>query len=223
MVRVDKQTQEGGRTQAERREAARRRILDAALACFNRNGYQNTSLADIAREAGVSKGLVHYHFESKDKLALAVEQDVIDRLFRRVVETIRPLKPSIRHALWALDEVWGDVRSHRHMAPMGIDLAARALTEPDQKQRMAELLDGVSKLLASGAATVLGPLAEDNPVAPDTLGDILLMLFGGMAIGDALLDDEQRLDRAWAAIRMMLLQYVLQQPVDPEVPDAESA
>ncbi|RMF18631.1 MAG: TetR/AcrR family transcriptional regulator, partial [Candidatus Dadabacteria bacterium] len=200
-----------------------RRILDAALTCFNQNGYQNTSLADIAREAGVSKGLVHYHFESKENLALAVEQDVIDRLFRRVVETIRPLKPSLKHALWALDEVWGDVRAHRHMAPMAIDLAARSLTDADQKQRMSDLLDGVSNLLSTGAASVLGPLADGSPVAPDTLGDILLILFGGMAIGDALLEDEARMDRTWNAMRTMILQYVLQQPVTPEVPDAEPA
>lgn len=43
-------------------------ILNAALKCFAESGFEGTSIADIARAAGVGHPLVHYHFGSKDAL-----------------------------------------------------------------------------------------------------------------------------------------------------------
>jgi AcrR family transcriptional regulator len=44
------------------------RILDAAADLFVRYGYNKTTVSDIAREAGVSKGAIYLHFESKEQL-----------------------------------------------------------------------------------------------------------------------------------------------------------
>ncbi len=53
-------------------EDRRARILDAAQRILRRNGWRNTSLGEIAREAGVSaSGLLH-HFQSKEQLLHAV-------------------------------------------------------------------------------------------------------------------------------------------------------
>ncbi len=43
-------------------------IADAALRLFGEKGYHSTSIAQIAREAGVSKGLLYNYFESKEAL-----------------------------------------------------------------------------------------------------------------------------------------------------------
>jgi AcrR family transcriptional regulator len=54
----------------------RAKILQAAFAVLSRHGYENTSIKDIAEEAGVAQGLVHYYFKSKQQLVLAVMEDV---------------------------------------------------------------------------------------------------------------------------------------------------
>ena len=46
----------------------RTKILEAAARHFSAHGYDNTSLADVAREASVSKALILWHFESKARL-----------------------------------------------------------------------------------------------------------------------------------------------------------
>lgn len=51
---------------------ARDQILNAALALFARQGFAHTSMNDIVRESGVSKGGVYWHFQSKDALVLAI-------------------------------------------------------------------------------------------------------------------------------------------------------
>src|SRR5712692_2094467 len=50
----------------------REKILQAAFTVLSREGYENTSIKDIAEEAGVAQGLVHYYFKSKQQLVLAV-------------------------------------------------------------------------------------------------------------------------------------------------------
>ena len=47
-------------------------ILEAAIALFSRNGYKETSTADLAKMIGVAEGTVFYHFKNKEKLFLAV-------------------------------------------------------------------------------------------------------------------------------------------------------
>jgi len=54
----------------------RDRILQAAFAVLSRQGYENTSIKEIAEEAGVAQGLVHYYFKSKQQLVLGVLAEV---------------------------------------------------------------------------------------------------------------------------------------------------
>ncbi|MGX1370275.1 AcrR family transcriptional regulator [Streptomyces canus] len=56
----------------ERAERTLRRIISAAADRFEENGYSGTSLDDITRTAGVSKGAFYFHFASKKQVADAV-------------------------------------------------------------------------------------------------------------------------------------------------------
>jgi AcrR family transcriptional regulator len=47
-------------------------ILNAAIKIFAEKGYQYATIAEIAKEAGISKGLIHFYFESKLDLILSV-------------------------------------------------------------------------------------------------------------------------------------------------------
>lgn len=62
--------------------AARHRILMAALQEFADRGYEGATTAEIARRAGVTQPLVHYHFASKEALWKAAVDDLFDRLVR---------------------------------------------------------------------------------------------------------------------------------------------
>ena len=59
---------------------SRARILEAAFAALSRDGYENVSIKDIAEEAGVAQGLVHYYFKSKQQLVLAVLFEVCKKM-----------------------------------------------------------------------------------------------------------------------------------------------
>ncbi len=61
---------------------ARARIRDAALRLFAERGIDAATIRDIAKEAGVSAGLVRHHFGSKEELRDACDQYALDRLMR---------------------------------------------------------------------------------------------------------------------------------------------
>ena len=61
---------------AEAARAARRdQIIAAALTCFARAGYHATTMADVAAQAGVSKGTPYLYFESKEALFIALHEE----------------------------------------------------------------------------------------------------------------------------------------------------
>jgi AcrR family transcriptional regulator len=62
----------------EIREKTKKQIMDAGLKVFAVKGYHGTSISDIAREAGVSKGLAYNYFKSKKDLAEAVLMNLGD-------------------------------------------------------------------------------------------------------------------------------------------------
>ena len=51
-------------------EETRTRILDAALTLFRERGFENTTMREIAKEAGVALGGAYYYFDSKDALVM---------------------------------------------------------------------------------------------------------------------------------------------------------
>lgn len=61
---------------------ARARIRDAALRLFAERGLDGTTIRDIAKEAGVSGGLIRHHFGSKDDLRAACDSYALDQLMR---------------------------------------------------------------------------------------------------------------------------------------------
>jgi AcrR family transcriptional regulator len=61
-------------TEAQR-ETRRQQILDAALRCFSRDGFHNTTTADIVRESGVSQGTLYLYFATKDEIIVALADD----------------------------------------------------------------------------------------------------------------------------------------------------
>lgn len=64
----------------ERAVRTRQALIQSAAEVFTREGYASASLAHISRRAGVSNGALHFHFETKQELARAVEGEAAHRV-----------------------------------------------------------------------------------------------------------------------------------------------
>lgn len=73
----------GAKGQA-RGQKSRRELIEIAIDCFARFGYQGTSVDRIARTAGVTKGAIYYHFRDKEDLLTAAVADRVEEFEQRV-------------------------------------------------------------------------------------------------------------------------------------------
>ena len=73
----------------------RARILDAAMELFRRQGFEETTMREIAAEAGVATGAAYYYFDSKDAIALAFydqSQQELEPLIEQALAGAKSLK-----------------------------------------------------------------------------------------------------------------------------------
>lgn len=75
---VGKRTQKG--------ELARQRILESALSLFGSRGYEETTMREIAAEAGYSPGLTYRYFASKEELVLVLYHNLTEELDKYVYD-----------------------------------------------------------------------------------------------------------------------------------------
>jgi AcrR family transcriptional regulator len=71
--------------------ATRNTILSAALTTFSVNGFDGSSIANIARVHGVSPGLIHYYFGNKDELWRAALDHGVGDVIRDLTDTLNEL------------------------------------------------------------------------------------------------------------------------------------
>jgi AcrR family transcriptional regulator len=145
-----------------RKEASRRRLLEAARRVFNRYGYLAPSVDDIAQEAGVSRQTFYRHFDGK--LAIAMEY------FDRQNEFALPLWTRIAHenftdpmvvSAWItalFDHFEGNRNTLRTFMEMGV-------VESQFLRRVKELVPEIVERLGDGipgfaAARGVGPAAR---------------------------------------------------------------
>ena len=84
MSRVSKAAKAGGRVRAplprpNADPATRRKVLDAAVSCIIERGFYRASSNEIARQAGVTWGVIQYHFGTRESLMVAVLEDTTTR------------------------------------------------------------------------------------------------------------------------------------------------
>jgi len=69
-------------------DQTRTRIFEAALALFRKRGFVNTTMREIAKEAGVALGAAYYYFDSKDAIVMAFYERAQEELTPRLEESL---------------------------------------------------------------------------------------------------------------------------------------
>jgi AcrR family transcriptional regulator len=122
--------QEGLMNRQARGDETRNRILDAALTCFSRNGYDASGVAEICELAQVSKGAFYYHFASKQTLFLAL----LDRWLADLdlqLEAVTLGTANVPGALLQMADMAGGVFGEaRGQLPMFLEFWSKASRDP---------------------------------------------------------------------------------------------
>jgi AcrR family transcriptional regulator len=112
------------RTQQERRERTRAALLDATIDCLVDLGYSGTTVHEICRRAGLSRGAQQHHFTTKAELMAAAVEHLVERLRAEVTGTLT-LPPGPERVGEAIELLWREFSGKLSIAALELWLAAR--------------------------------------------------------------------------------------------------
>ncbi len=106
------------RTQAERSEATRHKLLAVAREHLAAKGFEGTKLEEVADQAGVTKGALYHHFKNKKDLFQAVFELIEEEMCAKCINA----------ALEAGDDAWAALRAGvRGFLEAALDPAAQRI------------------------------------------------------------------------------------------------
>jgi AcrR family transcriptional regulator len=140
-------------TQADRRARSRAALLEATARGISRAGYANLVLADVAAEAGYTRGALYHQFRDKDALVLATLDWVYETWYAQVGSVFDEELPPIealaelarRHAVYCRRDIAG------LMVRLRVELAARDHPVGEAvRAQVRELVGRVRRLILAG-------------------------------------------------------------------------
>jgi len=124
------------------KDRRRRQIIDATIAAIYRRGIGDARVADIARAAGVSYGIVSFYFKSKDALILATMNHVAREFSEALRNAVGDMSRSPMQRLIGAGEVsFAGSASAPAKAAVWIALWAQSHVVPSFRKRCCELQD----------------------------------------------------------------------------------
>lgn len=167
-------------------------ILAAAAKCFARKGFSATTLAEIGKELGLRKSIVHYYFASKAALIHEVQSFTYHKYLDRVKEAVRATGEADpkQRMLSALRSLWDVMQNNKTATGLNIEVWSAARRDPELKRRAAALQHDARKLIGDGVTDVLGSRAADFPQM-EALSSLILAVLNGLAVAEFLEGEDQ--------------------------------
>lgn len=121
--------------------------MAAAAAVLGRKGYANTSLKDVAAEAGIAPGLLHYYFQSKDDLLVEVVAEVDRQLQQEWAEGAAGIEDPMARINAGIDRAIRNCSEKPEFFRLLLDAYALGLDNPNIGARTQEMLDNFTNLI----------------------------------------------------------------------------
>ena len=170
-------------------------ILDAAVACFAKRGFHQTSMHDISAEAGISVGLIYRYFHNKEAV-IAAMADRHKKQIHEILERARQAA-NLRESLETLFTAHcGEAEPHV-TAAFVVDLFAEA----SRNEPVAELVRDVCETAMNGVTELIArsPEAKGSDLSPRQMAELIFAVSDGMLLRGVLnktpsLSRERQLD-----------------------------
>ena len=178
-------------------------ILEATLRLISKNGFHGTAMSKVAKEAGVSAGIIYHYFDSKD--------DLMDELYRSTkrkfgqaaaanLDTSQPLKTQVRQIL-------GNIIRYYIQRPLESAFLEQYTRSPyysaEIEQEVSHYYLPVIECMQRGQQEMILKPFPAAVISAFTL-DVATLLAQKHAAGFVDLTDElieQIIDAAWEAVR----------------------
>jgi AcrR family transcriptional regulator len=169
-------------SRAESKEQTRRRVLRAAARVFRRRGYRGASVETIAAEAGYTVGALYSNFAGKDDLLLALLEQEIGEITKRVVaaaaeaeDAVEKLRRGAREWMAVLDE-------EREFYVLLIEFWTLWVRDPELRPEHAARFAALRRALGRLVEKQTRQLGLSLRLSPEEVGAAVVALADGLAL-----------------------------------------
>jgi AcrR family transcriptional regulator len=155
----------------------RERLIAAGYTVLSEKGYEATTVKEVAHVAGVSPGLFHYYFASKDDLLVAVLHEAGER-YGRVMQELRGSVPADRFLSAAFGALRERVRQEPGWYRLHFELYALGLRNPTMQPVLGEMLGFIRQMFARAFLPVTG----GDELRAQALAAVVLAALDGLAL-----------------------------------------
>lgn len=164
-------------TRAQQQQITRKHLLDAAEILFGERGIHQTSLDEVARKAGLTKGAIYANFASKNDLVAGI-------LERKLAAIDEPSPTEARPASWieALSrdyEAAIDRPENQRFVHAFVEFWLYGMREDTIRTELVQWLQAVRNSNVRQAKALLG---DDLPLPPDQFAVLMLALDIGVSL-----------------------------------------
>jgi AcrR family transcriptional regulator len=174
---MTKQIQPESRKTWTHRADNRERLIAAGYTILSEKGYEATTVKEVARVAGVSPGLFHYYFASKDELLVAVLHEA-GRRYGQMMQDLRAAVPADHFLEAAFAALRERVRQEPGWYRLRYELFALGLRDPTLLPVLGEMLAFIRQMFARAFAGVAG----GDEKRAQALAAVVLASFDGLAL-----------------------------------------
>lgn len=166
---------------SERRKNSIRSVLDSALTLFVTQGYDATSMDDIANQAGLTKGAVYFYFKDKLSLLDALLERTEAELFDPIFETIRRTDTPATERIIMLTNWFARVGAERPELPLLHVLVSLQINQRDNI--VGERVERIYARLHEEIATIIQSGRDNGEFAQDVSVDGQAAVFAALIDG----------------------------------------
>ncbi|MFD1427180.1 TetR/AcrR family transcriptional regulator [Kroppenstedtia sanguinis] len=129
-------------------------IFQSAVEVFAHSGFERAKMDEIARQAGVAKGTIYYHFKGKEELFVALMNDGMERLMDRLRRRIEATEDPIYQLEGLLEALVEYLYHHGTFAKLLISEAWGSIERQHEfRTRLRELVELIEDVLEEGVSS----------------------------------------------------------------------
>lgn len=193
------------RTQKERADAMRQRLLDATLHCLAHDGYAGTTISRVIEVADVSRGAPVHHFPNKNAMIAAAAEQLARKLYIQLGQAIAKLEASDDRLHELIYASWTDIFKQAEYVAMN-ELLQASRRDPELAKIMRQLWMIGAKVVFDSAEHYLEPV--DDKFNMKDLMIFTQWVLRGMAEDLHLMFDEKIFDHYLKLWSQMLAQHI---------------
>ncbi len=169
-------------TRAEKKQATRIRLLDAAESVFAARGFAEASLDEIAEVAGLTKGAVYSNFDKKLDLLLAILDERMNRRFMEITEIIDTTRELPEQAEQGGRLFMEAFQEERDLYLLWLECSVHSVHDDDVREALVKLDHAIRDAVADFIVHHAEILGIELPMPATQLATALTCLADGLAL-----------------------------------------